>query len=96
VELPIDGVSAVTENIFFVRQVEQGSRLQHVLGVVKTRESARDPELRTFSVTPRGLVFGDSRAAPAGGAKPRSGKSPSKTSSSKRAGGKRPKRGRSG
>lgn len=58
IKVPIEGISAVTENIVFIRQVEHESSLRRVASIFKTRETDHDPAIREFAITRSGLVFG--------------------------------------
>jgi circadian clock protein KaiC len=55
VEVPTTNISAYVDNILFVRQVELDGELLRIVAVLKTRESARDPTLRVFTISQRGL-----------------------------------------
>jgi circadian clock protein KaiC len=52
----VSDLSAATENLLFLRQVEVGSRLLRLLAVVKLRDGGIDPVLHEFAITGRGVV----------------------------------------
>ncbi len=56
-EVPITDISAVVENILFLRYQEEVGRRTRVFSILKLRESAYDPTLRAFSMTAQGLVI---------------------------------------
>jgi circadian clock protein KaiC len=58
VAIPIEGVSAVWQNILFLRTVECEAELRRVLVVLKTRVGAHDPGLYQFTIGPRGFELG--------------------------------------
>jgi circadian clock protein KaiC len=49
------GLSATVENIVLLRYVELRSQLHRLISILKVRESAYDPSLREFRITPQGL-----------------------------------------
>jgi circadian clock protein KaiC len=53
--VPITGVSALVENIIYMRQVELRSHLHRVISVLKTREAEHDMALRELHITGQGL-----------------------------------------
>lgn len=57
--LPIAGVSALIENLFFLRFVEQDSCFHRLLSVEKVRDSDYDALLRRFSIGDKGIVIGE-------------------------------------
>jgi len=59
VKVSTPGLSALVENLVFMRFVERGSTLNRLLSVHKVRDSAHDPCLRQFFITDLGLVVGD-------------------------------------
>jgi circadian clock protein KaiC len=79
IEAPVQGVSAIAENILFLRHVEEEAALHRLLAVMKTRDSSHDPALYAYALTDRGMevrapfrpdrnVFtGVSKPAPGGG-----------------------------
>ncbi len=57
VELPIQGLSALVENIIFLRYVELRSHLYRLISVLKTRRSGHDPALRQFTISATGITI---------------------------------------
>jgi len=60
--VPSSGVSALLENLVFMRFVERDSSLSRLLSVHKVRDSGHDPSLREFYITDRGLHVGEAFA----------------------------------
>jgi circadian clock protein KaiC len=59
IRVPSSGVSALLENLVFLRFVERGSSLSRLISVHKVRDSGHDPSLREFYITDRGLHVGE-------------------------------------
>lgn len=59
VRVPSSGVSALLENLVFMRFVERGSSLHRLISVHKVRDSGHDPYLREFFITDHGVHIGD-------------------------------------
>jgi circadian clock protein KaiC len=59
VRVPSSGLSALLENLIFLRFVERDSSLHRLISVHKVRDSGHDPSLREFFITDRGLHVGD-------------------------------------
>ncbi len=59
VRVPATGLSALLENLIFLRFVERGSSLHRLISVHKVRDSGHDPFLREFFITDRGVHVGD-------------------------------------
>jgi len=59
VEAPLTGVSALVENIIFMRFVEMNARLHRLLSVLKVRDSSYDSDVREFKITGRGVELAD-------------------------------------
>ncbi|HUS17537.1 MAG TPA: ATPase domain-containing protein [Chloroflexia bacterium] len=57
VAIPIAGVSAVVENLIFLRYVELRSELVRLISVLKTRRSGHDLALRTFTIDDAGITI---------------------------------------
>jgi circadian clock protein KaiC len=55
IEIPIEGVSAIAENIIFLRYVELRSQLYRLLSIMKVRESDYDPSIREFKISRHGI-----------------------------------------
>jgi circadian clock protein KaiC len=58
VRVPASGLSAILENMIFLRFVERGSALCRLISVHKVRDSGHDPSLREFFITADGVVVG--------------------------------------
>jgi circadian clock protein KaiC len=54
--VPIGGLSALMENLVFMRFVERESSLHRLVSVHKVRDSGHDPALREFFITDRGIT----------------------------------------
>jgi circadian clock protein KaiC len=59
VKVPASGLSAMLENLIFLRFVERGSSLHRLVSVHKVRDSGHDPCMREFFITDRGVHVGD-------------------------------------
>jgi circadian clock protein KaiC len=59
VRVPSTGLSALLENLIFLRFVERGSSLHRLVSVHKVRDSGHDPCLREFFITDRGAHVGE-------------------------------------
>ena len=59
IQVPTPGVSAIFQNILFVRHVETGNELSRLISVMKTRDSDHDRALRRFDITSRGIRIGE-------------------------------------
>ncbi|WP_373044571.1 RAD55 family ATPase [Vulgatibacter sp.] len=64
IEIPTSGVSAIFDNIVFMRQVEIGSELHRLISVMKTRDSAHDRGLFAFDITGSGIEVGEKFPGP--------------------------------
>jgi circadian clock protein KaiC len=51
--------SAAVDNILLLRSVEIDNRLQRLLSVIKTRDSAFDPAVRRYAIEDSGLAVGE-------------------------------------
>lgn len=66
VTLTAHGVTAIAENVIFLRYTELHSQLRRLLSILKTRESDYDPTICEFRITKRGIqVEGPFRGADA-------------------------------
>jgi circadian clock protein KaiC len=54
-QTPITGVSALAENLIYLRFVELRSHLYRLLSILKVRQSRYDTSLREFHITDRGI-----------------------------------------
>jgi circadian clock protein KaiC len=59
IEVPVEGVSAVTHNIILLRHVELSSTLRLMLTVLKLRDSGHDRTVRELLITDDGLRVGE-------------------------------------
>ena len=59
-QLPIQGLSAVTENMILLRYAEYQGQLRRLISIMKIRGGGFDHKLREFEIGPRGLRFVDS------------------------------------
>lgn len=59
-EIPVDGVSAIAENIIFLRYVELRSQLKRLISIIKMRDSDYDASIREFKITQRGIQVAES------------------------------------
>jgi circadian clock protein KaiC len=50
------GISAVTENLLFLRHVELDSRLRRLVSILKLRDTEYDPTLREFTISRDGIT----------------------------------------
>ncbi len=74
VEISLPDVSALSENLVFLRYVELQSQVYRLLSIIKMRESAYDSAIRKFEITSEGLkidsTFTDAEAILTGVAHP--------------------------
>jgi circadian clock protein KaiC len=59
IEVPIDGVSALADNIILLRHVELRSQLYRLISILKVRDRAYDGAIREFRITDRGVIVAD-------------------------------------
>jgi circadian clock protein KaiC len=59
IEVPLRGLSPITQNVLLLRHVEVNARLFRMLSVLKVRDSDHDTRLREFLITSRGIELGD-------------------------------------
>ena len=59
IELPLEGVSAATQNIILLRHVELGSRMRLLISVLKVRDSEHDRTVRELIISADGLHIAD-------------------------------------
>jgi len=55
VQVSIPGVSAIVENLLFLRYVELRSQLYRLLSIIKMRENEHDASIREFAITNEGI-----------------------------------------
>jgi len=66
IQVPINGLSAATQNIILLRHVEHHAALLRVLAILKVRDDDYDSRLREFRITDDGLRLFDTFAGEAG------------------------------
>jgi circadian clock protein KaiC len=59
VEVPTPGVSAIFQNILFMRQVDTGAELVRLISVMKTRDTEHDRTLYGFDIRKDGIHIGE-------------------------------------
>ena len=59
IDLPIDGISALAENLILLRHVEIRSNIHRLVSVIKVRDRAHDGAIRRLDVSTRGITVGD-------------------------------------
>jgi circadian clock protein KaiC len=57
--VPLSAVSVALDNLMLLRYVELGSRLERFVSVLKMRESAFDPVIRSFVIGDGGISIGE-------------------------------------
>jgi circadian clock protein KaiC len=62
-QMPITGVSALAENLLYLRFAELRSRIYRLLSVLKVRDSSYDTSLREFHITDHGIKLEKSYAS---------------------------------
>jgi circadian clock protein KaiC len=72
---PIEGLSAITENLFLFRRLEYKGRLYRALSALKVRGSDFDPRVREFCISKNGVEL---RSTPEGAEAIVSGERPSR------------------
>lgn len=99
VTVPVQGVSAITENTVLLRFVEFRARLHRLVSVVKMRGSGFDPAFREFRITGAGIEVADTfkeaesvlsgfgTERPGGGGTAKAGRNPARTPRPRRPGG---------
>jgi circadian clock protein KaiC len=60
VQIPVQGISAITENMILLRFTEYQARLYRVISILKARGGSFDPTLREFHISERGVELADS------------------------------------
>jgi len=59
IEVPVQGVSAITDNIILMRHVELEARLYRLLSILKLRDGDYDGAIREFRITDHGIEIAD-------------------------------------
>ena len=52
------GVSHLSDNVVLLQYVRDSAVVRRALTVLKTRASHHQPEIREFTITPKGIVLG--------------------------------------
>lgn len=60
IELPIDGISALADNLILMRHTEIRSELSRLISVLKVRDHAHDGTIRKLEISATGIAVGDS------------------------------------
>jgi circadian clock protein KaiC len=55
IKAPLDGISAIAENLILLRFIERGSSLHRLMSILKIRDSRFDASLHRFVLTPEGI-----------------------------------------
>ena len=55
VEIPIDGISALSDNIILLRHIEKRAHTYRLLSILKLRDSSYDASVREFTISDSGL-----------------------------------------
>jgi circadian clock protein KaiC len=58
-QLPVNGVSALIENVIFMRFFERDAKVSRLLSITKVRASEYDSTLREFTISAQGIQVGD-------------------------------------
>lgn len=66
IEVPINGLSAVTQNIILLRHIEHRAAMLRVLAILKVRDDDYDARMREFRITDDGLRLLDTFASESG------------------------------
>jgi circadian clock protein KaiC len=59
IEIPMEGVSALADNLILLRHVELRAQLFRLISILKVRDHAYDGAIREFRITDRGLLVAD-------------------------------------
>ncbi|MFT3774822.1 MAG: ATPase domain-containing protein [Minicystis sp.] len=59
IEVPVNGISAITQNILFLRHLELRSKMMRLISILKMRDSGYDPTVRELAITDTGVVVGE-------------------------------------
>jgi circadian clock protein KaiC len=55
VDVPLDGLSAIAENLIFLRYVELRSQIYRLISIIKMRDSDHDMAIREFTISGTGI-----------------------------------------
>ena len=59
ISIPIEGVSALAENIILLRHVELTAQLHRLVSIFKVRDRSYDGAIREFKITEKGIIVDD-------------------------------------
>jgi circadian clock protein KaiC len=63
IEVPINGLSAATQNIIVLRHIEHRAAMLRVLAILKVRDDDYDPRMHEFRITDDGIRLLDTFVA---------------------------------
>ncbi|HMJ83895.1 MAG TPA: ATPase domain-containing protein, partial [Vicinamibacterales bacterium] len=63
IEVPINGLSAATQNIILLRHIEHQAEMLRVMGILKVRDDDYDGRMREVRITDHGIQLLDTFAA---------------------------------
>ena len=63
IEVPINGLSAATQNIILLRHIEHRASMLRVLAILKVRDDDYDARMRELQITDKGIRLLDTFAA---------------------------------
>jgi circadian clock protein KaiC len=66
IEVPINGLSAATQNIILLRHVEHRAAMLRVLAILKVRDDDYDTRMRELRITDEGMRLLDTFASESG------------------------------
>ena len=66
IEVPINGLSAATQNIILLRHIEHRAAMLRVLAILKVRDADYDARMRELRITDHGIRLLDTFAGEAG------------------------------
>jgi circadian clock protein KaiC len=66
IEVPINGLSAATQNIIMLRHIEHRAAMLRVLAILKVRDDDYDPRMREIRITDDGIRLLDTFAGESG------------------------------
>lgn len=59
VDIRIKGISAIVDNVIFLRYVELSSQLYRIISILKTRRTGHDSSIREFKINDEGIEVAD-------------------------------------
>lgn len=63
IEIPIDGVSAMADNILLLRHVELRAELSRLISIIKVRDNEYDARIRKLEISSRGITVSNFESA---------------------------------